>query len=158
MTTESFSCALFNHHIQAIWAVFASFNTIPAFCRSFCLFLDTLRPCRRQKLPSDHVQVRQGKEHEGEVRVLRQALVSDLRKAEDPLRYEEDVLPTASRFRAQAVSFPLFFGELLVFRSSRLGQVQRPGRLFRDLLRLAHVGRVAEDDTLFTVKDVLYHP
>ena len=64
--------------------------------------------------------------------VLRNTLVPDLRKAEDPLRYEEDVLPTASRFREQAVLFPFFFGELLVFRPSRPGQVQRPGRLFRD--------------------------
>ena len=64
--------------------------------------------------------------------VLRNTLMPGLRKAEDPLRYEEDLLPTASRFREQAVLLPFFFGELPFFRSSRLGQVQRPGRLFRD--------------------------
>ncbi len=123
----------------------------------FCLFLDTLRPCQRQQVPSDHVQVRQGKEHKDEVGVLRQALVPDLRKAEDPFRDEEDVLSPASGFREQAVRFFLFFGEFPVFRSSGLGQVQCLGRLFRNLFRLAHVGRVTEDGVFFTVKDVFHH-
>jgi len=123
----------------------------------FCLFLATLRPCRRQQGPSDHVQVRQGKEHKDEVGVLRQALVPDLRKAEDPFRDEEDVLSPASAFREQAVRFFLFFGELSVFRSTRLSQVQCLGRLLRDIFRLAHVGRVAEDGVFFPVKDVFHH-
>jgi len=124
----------------------------------FCLFLDTLRPCRRQQASSDHVQVRQGKEHIGEVGVLRQPPAPDLRKAEDPLRHEKNMLPAASGFREQTVRFFVFLGEFPVFRSSRLGQVQRQGCLFGDLLRLAHVGRVTENDVFFPVKKVLHHP
>jgi len=121
----------------------------------FCLFLDTLRPYRRQQAPSNHVQVRQGKDHKDEVSVLRQALVPDLRKAEDPFRDEEDVLSPASGFQEQVVRFFLFFGELFVFCSTRLGQIKCLGRFFRDFVRLAHVGRVTEDNVFFPVKDVL---
>jgi len=85
------------------------------------------------------------------------SLVPDLRKAEDPLRDEEDVLSPASGFREQAIPFFFFFGELFVFRSSGLGKVQRLGRLLRNLFRLAHVGRVAEDGAFFPVKDVFHH-
>jgi len=123
----------------------------------FCLFLDTLRPCRRQQVPSDHVQVRQGEEHEGEVGVLRQAPVPDLRKAEDPFRDEEDVLSPASGFREQAVRFFFFFGELFVFRSTRPSRIKCAGRFFRDIFRLAHVGRVAEDGVFFPVKKIFHH-
>ena len=85
------------------------------FIMVFYLFLDTLRPCRRQQAPSNHVQVRQGKEHEYKVGVLRQALVPDLRKAEDPFRDEKEMLSPASGFREQAVRSFFFFGELFVF-------------------------------------------
>ena len=108
-------------------------------------------------MPPDHVQVRKDKKHEDEVRVLRQSLVTDFGETEYLLRYQKDVLDTASRFRKQTVRFPVFFGELFVFRSSCLGQVQRIGSLPFDLFRLPHVGRVAEDGAFPPVQELLHH-
>ena len=76
----------------------------------------------------------QGKEHKDEVGVLRQALVPDLRKAEDPFRDEEDCCSPSRLLvsRAGGVRFFLFFGELLFFVPRRLSQIKCAGRFFRN--------------------------
>lgn len=140
-------------HIYALWAALSAFLVFDGLC----LCLDTLPTCRCQQVPSDQVQVRQGRENRGEVPVLRQPLVPDLRKAEDPFRDEEEVLSPASRLREQAVRFFVFFREPPVFRFSRLSQVKCTGCFVRNLFRLAHVGRITEDNAFFPVKKGFNH-
>lgn len=124
---------------------------------TFIVFLIHYALVRLQQVPPNHVQVRQGKKHEDEVRVLRQSLVPDFGETEYLLRYRKDVLDTASRFRKQTVRFPVFLGELFVFRPSCPGQVQRLRSLPFDLIRLPHVGRIAEDGVFFPVQELLHH-